>query len=77
VEHTGGVTERDSATAGGPGGGRVAADDPGGRVEVREAELGGDPACWLNLVCQDCGRFIDDPLAETCPACGAPRESPR
>lgn len=35
--------------------------------------LGGDPACWLNRVCDACGRFVDDEGALTCPACGAPR----
>lgn len=35
--------------------------------------LGGDPACWLNRVCDACGRFIDDEAALTCPLCGAAR----
>jgi rubrerythrin len=40
-----------------------------------EQDLGGDPACWLNRVCDACGRFVDDPLAEVCPACGARRDA--
>jgi hypothetical protein len=39
-----------------------------------DLEQGGDPACWLNRVCNACGRFIDDPLADACPTCGAARE---
>lgn len=34
-------------------------------------DQGGDPACWLNRVCPDCGRFAAEPPT-TCPACGAP-----
>jgi two-component system sensor histidine kinase MprB len=39
-----------------------------------DEDRGGDPACWLNRVCENCGRFVDDPHAQTCPDCGAPRE---
>lgn len=38
-----------------------------------EEPLGGDPACWLDRVCSECGRFIDDAGAVACPACGTPR----
>lgn len=31
---------------------------------------GGDPACWLDRVCPECGRIADAP-APTCPACGS------
>jgi rubrerythrin len=31
---------------------------------------GGDPVCWLNLVCPGCGRLADGPRPEVCPACG-------
>lgn len=36
----------------------------------------GDPACWLDRVCLECGRFIDDDHVEdeTCPHCDAPRD---
>jgi rubrerythrin len=43
------------------------------RQDLGGADLGGDPACWLNRVCDSCGRFVDDPFAEVCPACGATR----
>jgi uncharacterized protein len=34
---------------------------------------GGDPACWLERVCDACGRLVDErPTPEACPACGAP-----
>ena len=29
---------------------------------------GGDPACWLESVCEACGAFVDDPGAHDCPA---------
>ena len=38
--------------------------------EDGEPELGGDPACWLNRVCDACGRLVE--TGDTCPACGAP-----
>jgi rubrerythrin len=31
---------------------------------------GGDPACWLNRVCPDCGRLADEEPPTRCPACG-------
>lgn len=42
-----------------------------------DQDRGGDPACWLNRVCENCGRFVDDPDAETCPDCGVPRDRHR
>jgi hypothetical protein len=33
-------------------------------------EGGGDPACWLDRVCPECGRFRDDPTLDHCPNCG-------
>jgi rRNA maturation protein Nop10 len=36
-------------------------------------DLGGDPVCWLNRVCENCGRFIGDEFAEVCEHCGAAR----
>jgi hypothetical protein len=27
---------------------------------------GGDAACWLDHVCDDCGRFVDDPATHVC-----------
>jgi rubrerythrin len=45
------------------------------RTAFADQGLGGDPACWLNRVCDACGRFVEDPLADACPACGAPRDT--
>lgn len=59
------MTDRDAT---GTGGGEI-----GGTTVPADRDLGGDPACWLNRVCDACGRFVDDPLAAVCPACGAPR----
>ena len=41
---------------------------------MQEEHVGGDPACWLDRVCPDCGRFRDDPELDHCPNCGAPVE---
>lgn len=32
-------------------------------------DLGGDPVCWLDRVCPDCGAFRDD-VDAPCPRCG-------
>ncbi|MFG2193907.1 hypothetical protein [Streptomyces sp. NPDC048639] len=32
---------------------------------------GGDPACWLSLVCEECGRVRERPGAGACEHCGA------
>ena len=34
-----------------------------------EPEQGGDPACWLDRVCAECGRLVE--AGDRCPACGA------
>jgi len=52
------------------------ADQSRSRARVPEAEQGGDPVCWLHLVCPECGRFNsaeDGGPAEDgrCAACGA------
>lgn len=33
----------------------------------------GDPACWLDRVCLECGRLLEDEHAseDRCPHCGA------
>ncbi len=41
------------------------------RVEPPE-ELGGDPACWLNRVCPECGRITEGRDADRCASCGEP-----
>jgi uncharacterized protein len=32
----------------------------------------GDPVCWVNRVCPECGRFRVNPDFGTCENCGAP-----
>jgi len=32
-------------------------------------DVGGDPVCWLDRVCPDCGALTE---AESCWRCGAP-----
>lgn len=39
--------------------------------EQAAQDTGGDPACWLNSVCPDCGRFVEARPPTTCPRCGA------
>ncbi|GGN33315.1 hypothetical protein GCM10012285_04240 [Streptomyces kronopolitis] len=34
-------------------------------------EQGGDPACWLDQVCEACGRIRERPGGEACAYCGA------
>ncbi|MBC2639010.1 MULTISPECIES: hypothetical protein [unclassified Rhodococcus (in: high G+C Gram-positive bacteria)] len=34
-------------------------------------DVGGDPVCWLDRVCPDCGLFVTDRAAGTCPRCGS------
>jgi hypothetical protein len=29
-------------------------------------DLGGDPACWLDRVCPECGGFVDDDDDHVC-----------
>jgi rubrerythrin len=38
--------------------------------EATTAE-GGDAACWLDRVCDECGALVDGP-DEMCPRCGKP-----
>ncbi len=38
-------------------------------------EEGGDPACWLDRVCAECGRISDTEVTDTCPFCQAPRQA--
>lgn len=37
-------------------------------------EEGGDPVCWLDRVCENCGRFMTDQISPVCQFCGAPRD---
>ena len=31
----------------------------------------GDPACWLQQVCPECGAFVEAPLPTLCWRCGS------
>lgn len=46
---------------------------PGERAEVTE---GGDPVCWLDRVCEECGAFREDLSAPVCARCGTPFPAP-
>ncbi|MGH3740760.1 MAG: hypothetical protein ACRDT8_04860 [Micromonosporaceae bacterium] len=35
------------------------------------AEQGGEPACWLPKVCDECGRLAEAEPPTRCPRCGA------
>lgn len=55
-------------------------DDPA--AHRREAALpseldefeGGDPACWLQYVCTECGALVEGSIATPCWRCGAVRD---
>ncbi|TQF65757.1 hypothetical protein FK531_20195 [Rhodococcus spelaei] len=36
---------------------------------MSNSDLGGDPACWLDRVCPDCGAFLPDGPESGCPRC--------
>ncbi|MFD7668445.1 DUF309 domain-containing protein [Streptomyces sp. NPDC059788] len=40
-------------------------------MNVTRRDEGGDPACWLDQVCQECGRISDRPAEPGCEHCGA------
>lgn len=47
--------------------------DDGTRPAERAGTTGGgDPACWLNRVCEECGAFREDLSAPVCVRCGTP-----
>ena len=37
---------------------------------------GGDPVCWLDQVCDECGAMRENPSALACARCGAPFPGP-
>ncbi|WP_281245331.1 hypothetical protein [Paramicrobacterium humi] len=39
-----------------------------------EPREGGDPACWLDRVCAECGAFLEDGMT-ACWRCGTPLSS--
>jgi len=51
----------------------VLRDFLGERVRQAPSEMeGGEPVCWLDRVCPDCGRLAEDRMARSCPVCGEP-----
>jgi hypothetical protein len=41
-----------------------------GDGDDERVDEGGDPACWLELVCERCGRVVEPPGPHRCPAGG-------
>jgi hypothetical protein len=39
---------------------------PGDVGEDQERQ-GGDPACWLDRLCPECGAFVDEGVTHSCP----------
>jgi rubrerythrin len=40
------------------------------QADGEEAEdLGGDPACWVNRVCPECGLLVEQRNLAACPRC--------
>jgi hypothetical protein len=50
----------------------VTPDQPPARNGVPPDD-GGDPVCWLDRVCPECGRLDDGEPPARCPGCGAAR----
>jgi hypothetical protein len=52
-------------------------------ADDRLADEGGDPVCWLDRVCDECGAFVDDAEEHVCRPSASPiaddaaRSSPR
>jgi hypothetical protein len=41
-----------------------------------EEFVGGDPVCWLNRVCPECGALRDEEPPVPCPRCGSTEPPP-
>lgn len=46
------------------------------RGAVHERTEGGDPVCWLERVCDECGAMREDMAAPACARCGTPFPAP-
>jgi hypothetical protein len=44
--------------------------------EYQERTEGGDPVCWLDRVCDECGAMREDTGAARCARCGTPFPGP-
>lgn len=40
-------------------------------ADIEPEPEGGDPACWLNRVCAQCGRLAEEEPPTRCAGCGA------
>jgi hypothetical protein len=61
-----------SGPAAGPAEPPAVTGDEAAAAQIREpGERGGDPVCWLHLVCPACGAIADAAPLATCPACGS------
>ena len=48
-----------------------------GYLPDMDDDEGGDPACWMHLVCPSCGLMTEeDPPPTVCPRCGEERPPP-
>jgi rubrerythrin len=69
------MTNAEHPPAAGSSGGADRAGEAQRAAEAsRAADLGGDPVCWLHLVCPECGRLTSaegDGNPGACPECGA------
>lgn len=52
------------------------ADGHPGRRPRGEFSEGGDPVCWLDRVCEECGAMREDTASAVCARCGTPFPSP-
>jgi rubrerythrin len=43
--------------------------DPADGPYAAPEDSGGDPVCWLNRVCPECGTFIEGKSPTHCPRC--------
>jgi hypothetical protein len=51
-------------------------DEPGPNLPLDDAEAGGDPVCWLHLVCESCGALIERPGDPHRPDCELEKTAP-
>jgi hypothetical protein len=53
-------------------------DEPGPNVPLDDDEIaGGDPVCWLYLVCESCGALIERAGDPHRPGCKLEKSSPQ
>ena len=52
----------------------MSGEKSGGTAEERTE--GGDPVCWLERVCDECGAMREDMSSPVCARCGTPFPGP-